>query len=1175
MKRKFISAMLFGALVMAPAATFVGCADYDDDIEQLQGQITTNATTLDQLTKEKMANVEKEIDALKAAEAQLKEELSKAQTDGDAATLAAAQKLVADAQAELQKALDAANGDITEVNGKVSALDVRLKAAEGKLDNIDALLAADGKVTLAINEAQALAEKAYALAEQTAGTAAENKESIKNVADNLKTIKESLEQQINVLSDKVDELSKSLAKQNSDLTAQIGALENQLKEAKEGNSANAEKILANEDKINEIKTQIEGLQNQIDTNKQQVETLQSNIQTQLDGIINKQGGMETSISTLQQANTDLATRMTTAETKLDTQEQLISSIQNTLGTKADASKVDELKNYIDQKLGQLTPGGQEGDQSSTVSGLITAIQSDITHIDGELTKINGRIDAVEGLVNVLFTDLSNLITGVIYQDAKFDMVYGQMTAAGLQASNWTAATSQMTQANDNKVYFPSKSNPKAVTRVMNHWDMQKTGGYLYATINPSTIDFNGSSLNLVDSEDKPHSQYKLGAAETANVKLTRAASKNGLYQFEIKSLFPDHNPTAPVNNDHVVYALQSSYKGHDNVTDEVGNTENKEVTRKVYSKYDIQLNPTVAARVGYNEFEIPEIEAKPHTGSGYTWAGVVEEKYNFAFDAVDANMVVDFTLKTDKPVYAKYIECNAQVGGGASVVNSANTKGLGQAMTAENEYFNKVTVDLSQCLNQTVAFDYYIWNYDGSVEKKIYMIYVTRPMINAETITETVKPTGNADQTHTTKFNETACMKDKNDIWKSNVSNFRIENVQGAALKSVSLVNAQGAAVNTVNAAQFADYTNITNHANVKGLTYVYDPSQLEYGKEYSFDVVFYKHNGSDNFLVNKVTVKYSLSSFGQDCALLISPLDKAFSATNDGVTTLYTDKTSADGTEFYANFNMDWGTTIAWATYATDANGNGYATYKLNASFNHLERVNAEGCYAAFKDVTNYYVGTPNDRSAYATKNGVWFEKNAAGEVVVNAPLIAVTKKDVNGNHTGFVYDMKVGIKHFGLTNLWYAGLQKDFKLVFKSPIYNARNLSVATKTVGYPGEMTINNNDIVGYDPSKSGDVKINVLGGAAQDDRIAKMEVKLVDTHKAGYLEDYKLIDASGAEAVDGLDAVGIYVKAGGLTALQGADDIHFNLIITDVFGCVKTVPFTVHLDPNHLPSAIRRH
>lgn len=1159
MKRKFISAMLFGALVMAPAATFVGCADYDDDIEQLQGQITTNATTLDQLTKEKMANVEKEIDALKAAEAQLKEELSKAQTDGDAATLAAAQKLVADAQAELQKALDAANGDITEVNGKVSALDVRLKAAEGKLDNIDALLAADGKITLAINEAQALAQKAYALAEQTAGTAAENKESIKNVADNLKTIKESLEQQINVLSEKVNDLSTQLATQNSDLTAQIGALQNQLNEAKEGNSENAEKILANEGKIDEINGEITKLQGLIAENKNKVETLQSNIQTQLNSIVTKQGGMETTIGQLQQANTDLTTRMTNAETKLDNQETLIGSIQTSLGTKADASKLTELKQYIDQKLGQLGTGGDQGDQG-TVSGLITAVQRDITRIDSELTKINTRIEAVEGLVNVLFTDLSNLITGVIYQDAHFDMVYGQMTAAGLQASNWTAATSQMTQANDNKVYFPRKGmGDKGVTRVMNTWNMQKTGGYLYATINPSTIDFNGSSLNLVDSEDKAHNQYKLGAAETANVKLTRAASKNGLYQFEIQSLFADDNPSAPINNDHVVYALQSSYKGHDNVTDADGKTENKEVTRKVYSKYDIQLNPTVAARVGYNEFEIPEIVAKPHTGTGMTWSGVAEENYNFAFDAVDANMVVDFTLKTDKPVYAKYIECNAQVGGGASVVNSSNTKGLGQAMRDGDEYFNKVTVDLSQCLNKTVAFDYYIWNYDGSVEKKIYMIYVTRPMINAETITEVVKPTGNTEQTHTTKFNETACMKGSNDIWKNNVSNFRIENVQGSALKSVSLVNAQGNAVNTVNAAQFADYTNITNHANVKGLKFNYDPAQLEYGQTYSFDVVFYKHNGNDNHLVNKVTVKYSLSSFGQDCASLISPLEKAFS-----------------GTTYVGNevaYGSDWGTTIAWATYATDANGNGYATYKLNASFNHLDRVE-NGCYAAFKDVTDYYVGTPNDRSAYATKNGVWFEKNAAGEVIVNAPLIAVSKKE-GDKHVGFVYDMTVGVKHFGLTNLWHAGLLQNFKLVFKSPIYNARNLSVATKTVGYPGEMTINNNDIVGYDPSKSGDVKINILGGAAQDDRIAKMEVKLVDTHKAGYLEDYKLVDASGAEAVNGLDAEGIYVKAGGLTALQGADDIHFNLIITDVFGCVKTVPFTVHLDPNHLPSAIRRH
>lgn len=212
MKRKFISAMLFGALLIAPATTFVGCADYDDDIENLQGQITNNATTLDQLTKEKIKNVETEIESLKAANKQLQEALDKAKSEGsdaDAATLAAAQKLVEDAQAQLQAALDAVNGDITGINGKISDLDARLLAQDGRLKSVESLLAADGKLTLAINDAQALAEKAYNLAEQTAATAEANKQAIKDAAANLKSIKESLEGQINTLSEKVMIFQKS------------------------------------------------------------------------------------------------------------------------------------------------------------------------------------------------------------------------------------------------------------------------------------------------------------------------------------------------------------------------------------------------------------------------------------------------------------------------------------------------------------------------------------------------------------------------------------------------------------------------------------------------------------------------------------------------------------------------------------------------------------------------------------------------------------------------------------------------------------------------------------------------------------------------------------------------------------------------------------------------------
>lgn len=1140
MKRKFISAMLFGALLIAPATTFVGCADYDDDIENLQGQITNNATTLDQLTKEKIKNVETEIESLKAANKQLQEALDKAKSEGsdaDAATLAAAQKLVEDAQAQLQAALDAVNGDITGINGKISDLDARLLAQDGRLKSVESLLAADGKLTLAINDAQALAEKAYNLAEQTAATAEANKQAIKDAAANLKSIKESLESQINTLSEKVNDLSKKLADQNADITAQINSLKSQLNDANEGISANGDKIKANKQKIDEIVGQLTELQKQVAKNKLAVETLESNYLSKAEGI-----KLNTSIEDLKKTNKAIEGRLEAAEGRLDTIDELIKS----LAKSSDVTKdIQKLREEIEAKIGKLNEEGKD----DTVASLIAGINGNITTINGDIEKINKKIEAIEGLVNVLFTDLSNLITGVIYQDAKFDMVYGKITAANLSTSNWTDATSQMTKPNDNKVYFPSKDKANNITRVMGTYMMQHTGGQIYATINPASIDFNGSKLNLVDSEDNAHGQFTLGAAETANVKLQRAASKNGLYAFEIQSKFADNSSNAPVTNDRAVYALQASYKAHENVTNKDGKTENKEATRKIYSKYDIQLNPTAASKVEYNDFEIPEITAKRHTGTGTTWAGVPEEKYNFDFESVDANMIVTFTLKTNKPVYAKYIEPTA----GKENLNLQNCAGLGVAMTAEDENFETITVDLSKCLNKEVAFDYYIWNYDGSVEKKIYVLYVTRPMINADERTETVKPEGNTTQTHTTSFDKTPCLNGSFNIWKSNANNFSIENIQGSALTSVQLVNAQGAAVINVNQSQFNSNVALNNHDKIKGLKFNYDPSQMVYGETYSFDVVFRNNNSVSNNLVNRVTIKYSLGSYGNDCAALISPLEKAFDGT-----------TYANGN---VSFDSNWGTTIAWATYES-----GHATYKLNASFNHLDRV-TNGCYAAIKDVTDYYVGTPNDRSGYKTLNGVWFEKNANGDVIVNAPLIAVSKMDAaNEKHVGFVYDMKIGVKHFGLENLWYAGLQQDFKLVFKSPIYNARNLNVATKTVGYPGEITIGNSDIIGYDPSKSGNVKINFLG-ANQDSRIAKMKVTLKDSHKAGYLvEEAKLVKADGSEAVNGIGATGIKIKAGGLTALQGADNIRFNLAITDVFGCTRNVEFTVKLDPNHLPQAI---
>ena len=49
MNKKFLSAVLFGALMVSSTGTFTSCKDYDDDIDNLQTQITANADAIKKL----------------------------------------------------------------------------------------------------------------------------------------------------------------------------------------------------------------------------------------------------------------------------------------------------------------------------------------------------------------------------------------------------------------------------------------------------------------------------------------------------------------------------------------------------------------------------------------------------------------------------------------------------------------------------------------------------------------------------------------------------------------------------------------------------------------------------------------------------------------------------------------------------------------------------------------------------------------------------------------------------------------------------------------------------------------------------------------------------------------------------------------------------------------------
>ena len=91
MNKKFLSAILFGALMVTSTGTFVSCKDYDDDIEQISNELAAQKSALEQ----QIANLESQMSSLDAS--------TKAQLEQMKKDLAAAN---AEQLAKIQAALD-------------------------------------------------------------------------------------------------------------------------------------------------------------------------------------------------------------------------------------------------------------------------------------------------------------------------------------------------------------------------------------------------------------------------------------------------------------------------------------------------------------------------------------------------------------------------------------------------------------------------------------------------------------------------------------------------------------------------------------------------------------------------------------------------------------------------------------------------------------------------------------------------------------------------------------------------------------------------------------------------------------------------------------------------------------------------------------------------------------
>lgn len=1131
MKRKFISAMLFGALLVAPATTFVGCADYDDDIENLQDQITNNATTLDQLTKEKIQNVETEIESLKAANKQLQEALDKAKsegTDADAATLAAAQKLVEDAQAQLQAALDAVNGDITGINGKISDLDARLLAQDGRLKSVESLLAADGKLTLAINDAQALAEKAYNLAEQTAATAEANKQAIKDAADNLKSIKESLEGQINTLSDKVNDLSKKLADQNADITAQINSLKSQLNDANEGISANGDKIKANKQKIDEIVGQLTELQNQINANKSKVETLESNYLSKVNELVAGQNGLKTSIEGLKSANETINQRLESAEGRLDTIEDLIASLAES--SDVTSSSIDQLRQDIEAKIGKLNEEGKDDTVASLIAGInssITSIQGDITRIDGEITKINGLID-------VLFTDLSNLITGLIVQDySDFNAVFAQVAKYNV-TPNETGKTYYVNNTTEQEAYFPYKGATGGDQRHINNYTVQQYCGDVYATINPNTVSFEGQTLALLNSQDNANREYKLTKAVASHKLITRAAAKNGLYKFSVYN----ENQNVGFLPEHVgdgkddVYALAATNQG-------LKGKDNKDIKdRRVYSKYELKFKPT-----NITSYNRAVLSVRPISAGTLQPEAVETGVDKFCFEKLTG---CQFDLVANQKVYAKYIECvgaksasgqedanertnmNKNAGFKTTLKESSINKVASGASVSINELFNTITVNNAKN-GYTYTYDYYTWDYNGAITKHQFKVIYTEAMYNENAISYEHTPASASDQTTpgtNTAFSHTLSMTSKNNVWKDNVKTIQVvgsdipnmtvyfNKANGAVVKTLNVLNGSSAKTTTLTTSELN---------NIKNLSFKYNPTNVAPG-DYKFTVKFYDRNGN---VVTSVDVKVTIK-VPTTLADKIERIHRVF-AGDDVI--LYA---ANNGTNAYANMSSAF---VNVGQNLTASSGTGRIFF-ADALSNYPTTPANEN--------TQYKPVIANNATCYTHKGNIFFDN----QFVV--PYVSVKNEHV--------YNLTVGAKYYELNDYWTPQAKEGtrFNVKVVSPIYHAINFEQGPIELSYPQVLTLGDNIFSATNPADHS--KTITYLGTNRDALIAstKIEVSAADN----ILEVTKTVNNS------------FELKLKGTAGVADGQDFKLNFVVTDVFGKEKSYPITVTFKKNTRPEINHR-
>ena len=470
MKRQLTSILLFSALLMGGASTFVSCTDHESDAAyevtgSIADQLKNHATEFQGYINTLNGNV-----------------------------------------GQLQKDLDKLKKETTDPTGavqtKISNLQTNVSTLETKL----------GTAQTAITAAQTTADNALAAAQQAATNAnAYTDAEITKLKNELVAADADLAEQISA----VRTLAESNQHAIADLTTQVSTNTTNI-------STNAQNIAANGQRIGELATLLDNLE----TNCSQMITNLFNLYNDLDSRLTLDEEalelVKTGQITLQEAVNNLNTELGNKVDKTDFNAVKEQVKKNRDDIKDIKENVDSIKTELAKKVSQ--------EDFDVLNGKVSDMDAAYKKADQELeARVQTQIDSINIKLNQLFDKMMNMLTGIELQATESPITgYENFSFLGAEAhilgAYYGKAASTETLG-DSTIYMNS---------LLIDETSGENAGVVYATLNPSNVDFTGCTLKVVNSqgEEAPFTATVVKSNRVLKYGISRAGNSN-LYAIKI------------------------------------------------------------------------------------------------------------------------------------------------------------------------------------------------------------------------------------------------------------------------------------------------------------------------------------------------------------------------------------------------------------------------------------------------------------------------------------------------------------------------------------------------------------------------------------------------------------------------------------------------------------------